>query len=128
MPRPGFVLDVDRSTPPILFHHGEGFRLEKLPADRSRVVYPGEPLEPIEDVDAVIRNALLEPLDSEPLPALLRPGMKLTIAFDDVSLPLPPMRRPDIRQRIIEAVLDLAAAGRASTTSTSSPPSPSTAA
>ncbi len=23
MPRPGFVLDVDRSTPPILFHHGE---------------------------------------------------------------------------------------------------------
>ena len=38
MSRPGFVLEVDRSTPPILFHHGEGFRLEKLPADRSRVV------------------------------------------------------------------------------------------
>ena len=33
--RPGFVLDVDRSTPPILFHHGERFRLEKLPAGRS---------------------------------------------------------------------------------------------
>ena len=37
MPRPGFVLDVDRSTPPTLFWHGEGFRLEKLPAGRSRV-------------------------------------------------------------------------------------------
>ena len=36
--------------------------------------------------------------------------MKLVIAFDDVSLPLPPMRRPDIRQRVIEAVLDRAAA------------------
>ena len=36
--------------------------------------------------------------------------MKLTIAFDDISLPLPPMRRPDVRQRVIEAVLDLAAA------------------
>jgi hypothetical protein len=35
--------------------------------------------------------------------------MRLTICFDDVSLPLPPMRRPDIRQRVIEAVLDLAA-------------------
>ena len=35
--------------------------------------------------------------------------MKLTIAFDDISLPLPQMRRPDIRQRVIEAVLDLAA-------------------
>jgi hypothetical protein len=36
--------------------------------------------------------------------------MRLTIAFDDVSLPLPPMKRPDIRQRVIEQVLDLAAA------------------
>ncbi|MEZ5269884.1 MAG: lactate racemase domain-containing protein [Microthrixaceae bacterium] len=35
--------------------------------------------------------------------------MKLTIAFDDVSLPLPPMRRPDVRQLVIESVLDLAA-------------------
>jgi lactate racemase len=110
MSRPGFVLEVDRSTPPILFWHGEGFRLEKLPAGRSRVVYPAEPLAAISDVDAAIRHALDHPISSEPLRALLRPGMKLTIAFDDVSLPLPPMRRPDIRQRIIEAVLDLAAA------------------
>ena len=43
------------------------------------------------------------------MPELLFPGMKLTIAFDDISLPLPPMRRPDVRQRVIEAVLDLAA-------------------
>ena len=35
--------------------------------------------------------------------------MKLTICFDDASLSLPKMRRPDSRQRIIEAVLDLAA-------------------
>ncbi len=110
MTRPGFVLDVDRSTPPILFHHGEGFRLEKLPAGRSRVVYPGEALDPIEDPGVAVAHALLHPLDAEPLPALLRPGMKLTICFDDVSLPLPKMRRPDVRQRVIEAVLDLAAA------------------
>jgi hypothetical protein len=111
MPRPGFVLEVDRSTPPILFHHGESFRLERLPAGRSRVIYPAEPLEALDDVDGAIRRALAEPLgDSPPLHALLHAGMKLTIAFDDISLPLPPMRRPDIRQRIIEAVLDLAAA------------------
>ncbi len=36
--------------------------------------------------------------------------MRLTIAFDDVSLPLPPMERPDNRQLVIEEVLDLAAA------------------
>ena len=109
-PRPGLVLEVDRSTPPILFHHGEGFRLERLPPGRSRVVYPAEPVAGLRDPEAAIRDALLDPLDSDPLPALLRPGMKLTIAFDDVSLPLPPMRRPDIRQRIIEQVLDMAAA------------------
>jgi lactate racemase len=111
MPRPGFVLDVDRSTPPILFHHGESFRLERLPAGRSRVIYPAEPLDALDDVDGTIRHALDHPIgDSPPLRALLRPGMRLTICFDDISLPLPPMRRPDVRQRIIEAVLDQAAA------------------
>jgi hypothetical protein len=110
MPRPGFILDVDRSTPPILFHAGEGYYLERLPAERTRVIYPPEALPALDDIDGAIRHALLHPLgDSEPLPALLRPGMKLTIAFDDISLPLPPMRRPDVRQRVIEAVLDLAA-------------------
>src|ERR1700694_2179515 len=110
MPRPGFVLDVVRSTPPLLFWHGEGFRLERLPADRTRVIYPPEPLDPLPHPEAAIRHALLNPLgDSKPLPELLFPGMRLTIAFDDISLPLPPMQRPDVRQRVIEAVLDLAA-------------------
>ena len=110
MPRPGFVLEVDRSTPPALIWHGEGFRLERLPAERSRIVYAPEPLAPLPDPDAAIRTALLNPLgDRPPLPQLLRSGMRLTIAFDDLSLPLPPMRRPDNRQRVIEAVLDLAA-------------------
>jgi hypothetical protein len=110
MPRPGFVLEVDRSTPPTLFWHGEGFSLERLPAGSSRVIYPPEPLDALKDPDGAIRHALLHPLgDSKSLPDLLRPGMKLTIAFDDISLPLPPMQSPDIRQRVIEAVLDLAA-------------------
>ena len=109
MPRPGFVLEVDRSTPPTLFWHGEGFRLEKLPVG-SRVLHPNEPFPALADPRAAIRDALLNPLgDSEPLPALLHAGMKLTIAFDDVSLPLPPMQQPDIRSLVIEEVLDLAA-------------------
>ncbi|MFN2608784.1 MAG: lactate racemase domain-containing protein [Acidimicrobiales bacterium] len=107
--RPGLVLEVERSTPPVLFHAGEGFRLEKLPVG-SRVVYPSEPVAPLADPDAAVRHALAHPDgDAEPLAALLHPGMRLTIAFDDISLPLPPMRGPDNRQRVIEAVLDLAA-------------------
>ena len=110
-PRPGFVLEVDRSTPPTLMWHGEGFRLERLPVG-TRVVYGPEPISPLADPDAAIRHALDHPLgDAAAARALLRPGMRLTIAFDDISLPLPPMRAPDVRQRVIEAVLDLAAAG-----------------
>jgi hypothetical protein len=94
----------------VLVWHGEGFRLERLPAERSRVIYAPEALPPLADPDEAVRQALLAPLgDSAPLPELLHAGMRLTIAFDDLSLPLPPMRRPDNRQRVIEAVLDMAA-------------------
>src|ERR671931_2961949 len=108
MPRPGFVLEVDERTPPVLVHEGEGFRLQKFPLG-TRVVYPPDSLPGIRDVPGAIRSALLNPLGSEPLPELLRPGMRLTIAFDDISLPLPPMQTPDIRGRILENVLEVAA-------------------
>jgi len=106
--RPGFVLEVDDRTPPIVVHEGEGFRLEQFPLG-TRVIYPPESLPPVPDVEAAIQHALRNAEGCAPLPELLKPGMRLTVAFDDVSLPLPPMRKPDIRQRIIEAVLTMAA-------------------
>jgi hypothetical protein len=108
MTRPGFVLEVDERTPPLLVHEGEGFRLQKFPLG-TRVIYPPDPLPGIGDVTGAIRHALLNPHGSEPLPELLKPGMRLTIAFDDISLPLPPMQTPDIRGLVIEQVLELAA-------------------
>jgi hypothetical protein len=106
--RPGFVLEVDERTPPLLVHQGEGFRLQKFPLG-TQVIYPPDSLPAVKDVSGTIRRALLNPLNSEPLPELLKPGMRLTIAFDDISLPLPPMQTPDIRGRVIEHVLELAA-------------------
>jgi hypothetical protein len=108
MGRPGLVLEVDERTPPLLVHEGEGFRLQRFPLG-SRAVYPPDSLPGLGDVDGAIRAALLEPQGSEPLPELLRPGMRLTIAFDDISIPLPPMRPPDVRQRVLEQVLEVAA-------------------
>jgi lactate racemase len=102
------VLEVDERTPPLLMHEGEGFRLERLP-EGSRVIYPPDSLPGIADLDSAIQRALRQPHGIEPLPELLKPGMRLTIVFDDLSLPLPPMRRPDVRQRVIEHVLELAA-------------------
>ena len=109
MPRPGFVLEVDERTPPLIVHEGEGYRMQKFPLG-TRVVYPPDPLPGIRDLNAHIRHALLHPMgDPKPLPELLFAGMKLTIAVDDISIPLPPMTLPDIRQRILEQVIELAA-------------------
>ena len=110
MPRPGFVLDVDRSTPPTLFWHGEGFRLERLPVGQPRHL----PARAAGRRSTTPTAPSATPCSTRSATAsrcrrCCSPGMKLTIAFDDISLPLPPMRRPDVRQRVIEAVLDMAA-------------------
>ncbi|EIV92199.1 hypothetical protein FraQA3DRAFT_1727 [Frankia sp. QA3] len=107
--RPGFVLEVDERTPPLLVHSGAGVLLERFPLG-TRVVYPPQPRAGVGDVDAAIGAALAEPLDSAPLSALLRPGMRLAISVDDVRTPQPRMRRGDVRGRILEQVLGAAAA------------------
>src|SRR5688500_10331807 len=108
MARPGFVLEVDDRTPPLVVHDGPGYRLERLPLG-SEVVYAPEALMPVDDEDEAIAAALDRPLGSAPLRDLLRPDMRLTIAFDDISRLTPQMRQPDLRGRIIEAVLTRAA-------------------
>ena len=109
MSRPGFVLEVDDRTPPLVVHEGLGFRLENFPLG-TRVIYPPESL-PAMPRRRGARSARRCSTRSTPTRcrAAAAPGMRLTIAFDDVSLPLPPMRAPDIRQRIIEQVLTMAA-------------------
>lgn len=108
MARPGFVLDVDDRTPPVLVASGDTFRLERLPVG-ARVVYPADSLPAVHATDA-IAAALDQPSGSDPLSARLRPGMRLTITFDDNTTPVPAMATPDLRAQIIEAVLIRAAA------------------
>ncbi len=81
---------VTSDDPPFLFHRGAGYRRHRLPVG-TKVIYANPPVAPLPDRRAAIEHALDHPLGSEPLNALLRPGMKVTIAFDDVSLPLPRM-------------------------------------
>ena len=107
MGRPGFTTVLESTSPPMMFNAGDGFHYEKLPAG-TRVIYPPGPVDPLSDPYVAIERALLMPFDMEPLHDLLFPGMRLTVAFDDLSLPLPPMRPPDIRQMVIEKVLEKA--------------------
>ena len=111
MSQDGLIRFVDDPKQKYMFNCGEGFVVDTLP-EGTRVLYPRKPLPPLEDVNGAIENALENPLDAEPLSSQLRPGMKVTIAFDDISLPLPPMQTPDIRELVITKLLEkLGAAG-----------------
>ncbi len=107
MRHPGFATILEKGSPPMMFNAGDGFHYEKLP-EGTRVIYPPGPVDALAEPNVAIERALLQPMGMEPLHELLFPGMKLTIAFDDLSLPLPPMQRPDTRQLVIEKVLEKA--------------------
>ena len=102
-PHPCVVTINHRSKPRVLFSGDQLVEVD-LPVG-SRVIYAKPPMEPLADVKAAIRYAINHPENATPLHARLRPGMKVTIAIDDISMPLPPMATPDVRQQILEVVL-----------------------
>src|SRR5947209_18480245 len=102
------VVIQDRKSPPRLLFADTEIRLEEVPIG-TRVVFPNPPIEPLANWRAAIRWAINHPEGCDPLHAQLRPGMKVLVAIDDISLPLPPMRTPDVRQIVLEIVLQLCA-------------------
>jgi lactate racemase len=100
------VVYIDSNSAPRVLFSGEDLLLEDLPIG-TRVIYPRPPLEGLVNPGAAIRYALNHPHDTEPLYAQLAPGMRVTIAIDDLSMPLPPMVTPDIRQTVLEILLEL---------------------
>ncbi len=100
------VVTIDTDSAPRIMFHGESFLVEDLPVG-TRVIYPRRPLAGIPHARAAIRHALNRPEGMEPLHALLFPGMKVTIAVDDISLPLPPMARPDVRETVLDIVCEM---------------------
>lgn len=100
------VVTINHQSKPRVLFSGDKLIEVDLPVG-TRVIYPKKPMEPLNDVLAAIRYAINHPENSEPLYAKLRPGMKVTIAIDDLSMPLPPMAAPDIRQQMLEIVLNL---------------------
>jgi nickel-dependent lactate racemase len=102
------VVTLDKKSAPRAVFSGDQLLEVDFPAG-TRCIYPRPPVDALKDVDAAIRYALNHPDGSDPLHAKLRPGMKVVIAIDDISLPLPPMRRPDVRERVLTVVLELLA-------------------
>jgi hypothetical protein len=102
------LVTLDRDSAPRVVFAGDRLVEVDLPPG-TRCIYPKPPLAGIKDPDAAIRYAINHPLGSDPLHAKLRPGMRVTIAVDDISVPLPPMRRPDVRERVLTIVLQMLA-------------------
>ncbi len=73
--------------------------------DDTRSILPPEPMPGLRDYRGAVRRALRDPLGCPSLADLVRPGNRITIAFDDPCLPLPPMAG-DIRGRAIEVILE----------------------
>src|SRR5512141_805962 len=102
------IVVTDRASPPRVLFSGEDLLVEDLPLG-TKVIYPRPPVKGLPNVKAAIRKAINAPHGCDPLHAMLRPGMKVTVAIDDISLPLPPMRTPDVRQQVLEVILPLLA-------------------
>ncbi|MEL6178739.1 MAG: lactate racemase domain-containing protein [Myxococcota bacterium] len=99
------VVYTEADSPARVLHFGEDFLEEHLPIG-TRVILPKPPMKGLANVQAAIRYAINHPEGCDPLFSMLKPGMKVTIAVDDISLPLPKMVRPDVRQTMLEIVLE----------------------
>ncbi len=101
---------LNSSSAERLLWSGEDLIRVKLPTG-TRMVYPKPTIPGLRDRTAGIQHALTHPEQAAPLHAQLRSGMKVTIAIDDISLPLPKMNRPDIRQSVLAELLAMLEAG-----------------
>ncbi len=102
------VIYTEADSPARVLHYGEDFIEEHMPVG-TRVIFPKPPMQGLANPAAAIRYAINHPEGCDPLFSMLKPGMKVTIAVDDISLPLPQMTLPDIRQTIMEIVLEMLA-------------------
>jgi hypothetical protein len=101
----GLVGIYEKSDPDLLLHFGSRLYKTRVP-EGSRILFPRPPVEDVGDLRAAVEHALDHPHGTDPFNTLLRPGMKVTIAIDDLSLPEPKMKSPDVRAVVIDALMD----------------------
>ncbi|MCW8131521.1 MAG: DUF2088 domain-containing protein [Planctomycetota bacterium] len=102
----GLIQIVEERDRPLFLMTGERFTYAKVPVG-TRVLYPRSPLPGMttEELRAAVRRSIDQPIGMDPLKAYLKPGAKVTIAVDDISLSLPKMQDPDVRRTCMEEVL-----------------------
>ena len=76
----------------------------ELPDD-LRILAAPDSLPALDDPGAAVREALASPIEHRPLRELVGPGSTVTIALDDLTIPVVPMA-PDFRRVALEVILD----------------------
>ena len=84
---------------------GDGSITAQLPDD-TRVLSAGPSLPALADPEGAVYRALEAPIGHESLRSLVGPSSKVTIAFDDLTIPVVPMAAPDFRGVIIPILLE----------------------
>ena len=77
--------------------------------EESTIHYPNPPLPglPGSEIPGAVERAFENPMGMSPLRELVDSTSRILIAFDDNCQPFPPMQKPDIRQIIIEKLLEM---------------------
>ena len=84
---------------------GDGRVPPKVP-DRTRTITARPPMTPVPDIEAAVRDAIASSIAHQPLRELVKPGARVTIAFDDASGSYFQTRRVDFRQVAIEVIVE----------------------
>jgi len=102
----GLIRITEKRDGPLFLPRGETFTYARVP-EGTRVLYPRPPLKgmTMPELRAAVRKALEHPLGMDPLKACLKPGAKVTIAVDDISLSLP-KQQLDVRRTCMETLLE----------------------
>ena len=96
--RPGITTVLEKNSPPMWFYAGDRFHYEKLP-EGTRVIYPAGTFGTSRRARRRHRTRITRADGHGAAARALDAWMKLTIAFDDLSIPLPPMRKPTFVSR-----------------------------
>ncbi|HMA87040.1 MAG TPA: lactate racemase domain-containing protein, partial [Desulfosalsimonadaceae bacterium] len=93
---------MSKMTEELIFY-GDDIKIGRFP-EETRFIYPNPPFPPAAPVGAMIAHALDHPLGTESLESRVNSRSRITIAFDDLCIPVPLMRS-DIRGQVIEHLL-----------------------
>ena len=104
----GCVARLVHDSAPRLLWYGEDLLGVRMPAG-TRVVYPKPTIPGLPNRNSAVEYAIDHPEAMDPLSALLKGGMKVTIAIDDISKPLPKMFSPDVRESVLNIILPMLA-------------------